>query len=425
MKRFFLAALIALLAGALVFEQMAAGSGYVLIALGNTAYEMSFWTAAIGLIVLITTIHLVLWLVSNIFAITTGTAGKIAKVGQKSQQQRTARGLIEFIEGNWKQARQLLIKSAKHADTPMINYLAAARSTYELGNEKEAIELLHAAEKSNPDNTLAVVLTQARMYLAAQKYERSMANLKRARELAPHHPVVLDLLHQNYRQLRDWSALLELIPDLRRYKILSESSISELEITVHRALLVQSGQSLNVGTIDQQWDKVPKALRKQSPVLLGYVKQLTVAGQLAKAENCLRKHISQHWDDELVDYYGRIIGPDPKRQLLFAKDWLQSRPANPVLLLCLGRLAMASHQWFDARDYFYASIQLSKNAQSCGEMARLLVALGETTEAAQYFQQALTVGELALPDLPLPDLPPSKPEDINPPPSLRVVKEQS
>lgn len=418
MKRFFLATLIALFVGGLVFEKIAAGSGYVLIALGNTAYEMSFWTAALIIIGTVVLFHLVLWLIGSLFRFLFGATQKIATVGQKGQRKRAARGLIDFIEGNWKQARHHLLKSAKYAEMPMINYLAAARSTYELGNDSEAIELLHLAEQSNPDSALAVALTQARMYLSDNKFEQSMANLKRAREIAPQHPVVLELLQQNYLQLNDWSALVDMIPDLRRNKILPEETVNELEVKAYSQLIIQAGRSNSVEELDKQWDKTPKALRKNSAVFLHYVKQLIVVNDVARAENLLRKQINHNWDEQLVDFYGRILGNDPKRQMLFAKDWLKNRPGNAMLLLTLGRLALASEQWQEARDYFYASSQQNKNAQNCGELARLLYALGETEEAAQYFQYALADSEHALPDLPLPLA-----VDENATPNLRIVQE--
>jgi len=416
-KRWFFASLLALLLGAWLFEKIASGSGYVLIALNDTAYEMSFWTALGLLIGLLVILAATVWLISTIFRFLSGSARRLVNVGQKKNQQRIARGLIDFIEGNWKQARQQLLKSAKNSDMPMINYLAAARSTYELGNHKEAVELLHLAQTSSPDSALAVALTQARMYLVDKKYEQAMANLKRANEIAPNHPVVLELLQQMYMQLRDWSALQELVPDLRRYKILPESDIEALEQQMYTHLIVKAGGKGDSSLVHKQWEQVPKQLRKQTPVFLAYLKQLIVANDLSYAENLLRKQINQQWDDELVNFYGRIISKDPQRQFLFAKDWLQDRPGNATLLLTLGRLALACEQWQDARDYFMGSLQFKKTAETCGELARLLNALGDTEKAAQYYQQALAESENALPELPLPK--PDTPSS----PALRIVKE--
>jgi HemY protein len=416
-KRWFFASLIALLGGAWLFEKIASGSGYILIAFGNTAYEMSFWTGVGLLVGSLLVLLLTVWLVNSLIRVFGGSARRLMNVGRRNNQQRTARGLIDFIEGNWKQARHHLLKSVNQSETPMINYLAAARSTYELGNHKEATELLHLAQKSSPDSVLAVALTQARMLLVDKKYEQAMANLKRARDIAPHHPVVLELLYQIYFHLREWPALKELIVDLRRYKILEESEVQALEVNIYTELLIKAGGKGDSTLVDQQWENVPKALRRETPVFLAYVKQLIIVNDQSRAENLLRKQINQQWDDELINFYGRIVGKDPKRQLLFAKDWLQGRPGNANLLLAMGRLALANHQWQEARDYFYASHQLKKQSETSGELARLLHALGQTEEAAKYYQQALAQSAHALPNLPLPEPEPTQS------PNLRVVKD--
>ena len=112
MKRWFFASLLALLGGAWLFQKIASGSGYILIALGDTAFEMSFWTG-LGLFLLLLGLALLtVWIVKSLVGFITGGAKRALNLGRKSNQRRLARGLIDFIEGNWKQARQLLLKSA-------------------------------------------------------------------------------------------------------------------------------------------------------------------------------------------------------------------------------------------------------------------------------------------------------------------------
>ena len=53
MRTYLLALVLALLLGALLMWLMQAGSGYVLVSLGQTAVEMSFWSAGILLLLLV------------------------------------------------------------------------------------------------------------------------------------------------------------------------------------------------------------------------------------------------------------------------------------------------------------------------------------------------------------------------------------
>ena len=125
---------------------------------------------------------------------------------------------------------------------PLINYLAAARSAYELGDQDEAFKLLHRAEQSAPNSELAVSLTQARMQLLDKKYEQCLATLERAKRVSPKHPVVLELLRRVYLEVQDWQGLRELLPELRRIKIGKPEELELLEEKLSLALLVETGE---------------------------------------------------------------------------------------------------------------------------------------------------------------------------------------
>lgn len=409
MKRLFFLICLSLIAGAFIFQRTSDGSGYVLISLGNTSVEMSFWTALLVLLASLLAIALLVRLVTGLFHAITGSAHRVMSVSGKAAQRRTSRGLMEFIEGNWKQARKHLLKSVSRSEDPLINYLAAARSSYELGDEKEAFELLHKAEQSSPNSGLAIALTQARMLLSAKKYEQCMANLERARKIAPTHPVVLDLLQQTYVQLHDWRSLQKLLPDLRRNNILREDHLRRLELQLYEALLVKAGdkaksQSLEEGsaTIDKEWQSLPSALRKQEPMKAVYVKQLLKIPAEAQVETYIRRELKRNWNESLVSIYGRVAGPDPQKQLLVAEHWQQERPGNAVLLLTLGRLCLRNQEWKRAREYFESSARLRKDPETYAELARLLAHLGEHQKSTEYYQHGLLMTTAGLPDLPMP-----------------------
>ena len=73
------------------------------------------------------------------------------------------------------------------------------------------------------------------------------------------------------------------------------------------------------------------------------------------------------------------------------------------LLLCLGRLAAREKLWGKARDYFESSYRLERSAETCAELGRLLVALGEPKVAAAYYREGLQLKETGLPELPMPE----------------------
>lgn len=410
MKRLFFLILISLLAGALVYQETASNSGYVLIALGGTRIEMTFWMALLILLGSLLLIYLVLRLIAGFVRVLRGSVGPFAMRGRRGQR-HTNRGLVNFIEGNWKQARKYLLKSAAGTDDPLIHYLAAARSTYELGNEEEAFQLLHKAEQLAPPGSLAVPLSQARMLLAAKKYEQCLANLERARKTAPSHPVVLELLYSTYLQLGDWRALRKLLPDLRRHNIVGEDELQTLSLKIYQSLLAKAGNKAKqqpsiddgVSILEAEWQAVPTKMQSHPSLLGAHAENLIELGAEEQAETFLRRELRRHWDDHLVALYGRVAGADVQKQLLVAEQWQQERPGSAALLLTLGRLCMRNHQWERARGFFESSLALRKEPETYAELARLLARLGEYEASTEYYQRGLLMSTAALPDLPLPE----------------------
>jgi len=398
MKRLLFLILIALVAGSFLFQKVTQGNGYVLISLGDTSIEMSFWAAVAAFLLCVGAFYFSIWIVRTLIGSVVGGANKVLISNSRSVQRRTAAGLVNFMEGNWAQARKDLLKSVKKTEYPIINYLAASRASYEMGNQKEALELLHQAEKTSPDSGLAVALTQARMQLIDKKYEQCLATLGRAKKIAPNHPVVLDLLQQTYVFLEDWKSLKALLPDLKKSEILTPSEFETLQLTLYKESL-----KLSSANIASEWDAIPSNIKKNIDVIMIYVEALEAEGNHKGAVAVIKKGLKRNWDDRLVNFYGRIAGDDSKKQLLIAESWLRERPSNSTILLTLGRLSLQNESWDKARQYFEDSIKLEKSAEAYAELARLLSHLGEYEKSNEYYQASIAYTGASLPDLPLPE----------------------
>ena len=229
MIRVLLILLLALLVGTGLSLGLTYDLGYIRISLGNYLIETNFWVG-LGLILVI--ILLTVTLINTVRRFRQGTgvmAGWIARGNERRARRRTTRGLLALAEGNWPRARKLLSSSASHADTPLINYLAAAQAAFESGDHEAVDELLRKAFESTPGSSMAVGLTQAQLQLAGNRPEQALATLLRLRKESPHHPFVLKLLKNAYLRLEDWRELSRLIPELRKRSVVPESELNELE----------------------------------------------------------------------------------------------------------------------------------------------------------------------------------------------------
>lgn len=411
MRRLFLLLVLALLVGAAGYQLLEQHSGYVLIVLDTVSVTLNFWLAVTILLGSISLVWFSLWMLRRGFSSSSALFSRVLFGHERRAQRRTNRGLIDFMEGNWKTARRLLLKSAPKAEMPLINYLAAARCAYELGDEQQASKLLHKAESIAPESGLAIALTQARMQLLDKKYEQCAATLQRAQQLAAKHPVVFDLLYQVYIALQDWHALEAMLPDLKRFNIVTGAELEQLTDSLYINLLQVEGdkgvlqsQDTAVKRLQKVWQRLPKVQKKSMPLLEAYVTQLQRVGADGLAESVLRKNLQNNWSSGAILAYGQVQGDDPQKQLLTAESWLKERPANAALLLTLGRLCLRNQLWGKARDYFESSLRLEKQGQTFAELARLLANLGEHELSTEYYQQGLLLLTESLPELPQPTM---------------------
>jgi HemY protein len=406
MRKIFVLVLIALLAGVAVVALIETDPGYVLIAYGNYTLESSVW---VGLLLLLLFTGLVYLLLRLIRKLMSGQNSLVSWLGGRRSRQaarQTTQGLISFIEGNWVKSRRQLLKGVKGSDAPLLNYLTAARASYRLNEVDKMREYLGAAEDSEAQAGIAVELTQAELKLHAGQYEQALATLVRARRNAGRHPYVLDLMRKAYLGLNDWSNLAELLPEMKKHKILSNEEILGLERTVYFQLLEGSASGSGekaVANLHAQWQKMPANLRKDKEMGHSYVTLLIKHEAFDAAEKVILRFVKKEWDSKFVRLYGLLDSGNPARQLARAESWLTANDRDAQLLLCLGRLSARDSLWGKARDYFEASYRLEHSAETCAELGRLLYGMGEEKVAAAYFREGLLLRESALPDLPVPD----------------------
>jgi len=411
MRRLFFLMLIALLAGVGVVAIIETDPGYVLVSYGNYTMETSLWVGLLLLTVFTLLVYSFVRLVRRLLA---GQSSLVNWFGGRQAQRAsrlTTRGLINYIEGNWSKSRQQLLKGVKGSETPLLNYLAAARASGSLSEPDKVREYLGAAESVDSRAVVAVEITEAQILLAGHDYEKAAAILARARRNAGKHPQVLKLLHDAYTGKRDWVNLLELLPELRRHKILPQDVLDKLERDCQIRLL--SEPHTGDGGLDylhKHWQALPANSRKDLELLQPYVQRLIEVEAFEEAEKLTSKALKHEWSDELALQFGLIRSANPTRQLAHAEAWLTQHDSSASLKLTLGRLSARNKLWGKARDYFESAYKQQRSSEVCAELGRLLTALGEPSVAAAYYREGLLLREANLPSLPMPEalVPPSR-----------------
>lgn len=383
------AALVVLLAAVSVGLVAREDPGYVVIGYGPWTVET---TLALVVVALLTGFLILYYLIR----ITANTWLVPRRVRQWSQHRRLSRsrkllthGLIELAEGHWPEAERSLLKYAAHSETPLLNYLAAARAAQEQGAHDRRDNYLLMAHQSMPAADVAVGLTQAELQLSHSQMEQALATLMHLRSIAPKHAYVLKMLMDLYIKLQDWEHLIEILPELRKRKVLAQSESDTMEVKAYAELLGSAARSADAEAVHDVWNRVPSRLRFDKGVLYTYLQILVRRADGERAEPLLREAIKHNWDEYLVYLYGVVEGADAVRQLEQAERWLKLHGKSPMLFMSLGGLSMRNQLWGKARGYLEASIEIAPRAEAYRLLGKLLEQTEEKGAALECYRKAL------------------------------------
>ena len=382
-------------------------SGYVMLAYGQWSIEMS----AVLLIVLIAAAFVALYYTIRFLVglkdIPARARGWRATRKCAKANDGLSRGLLALAEGKWKEAERTLIKFVDDSQTPILNYLAAARAAHNSAEYKKRDAYLRQAQKitgtqkKSGSASVAVTVMQAELQFLQGQFDQSMTLLEELREVVPKNNSVMLLLVRLYKKQGDWEKLRDLLPDLRKKRVMADDEMYPLTIECHYELLIKAGHADDVGVVLKAWEGVPKEHRTHKKLIMAYCQQLVDKNSSEPAESLLNNAINKSWDTELVYLFGQINGADAALQLKHAEAWLASHDKDPDLMLALGRICLRNQLWGKAKEYLDVSIHHDGRPEAYYILARLLERLGEKEKALGLYQQGLGKS-VELADLTLP-----------------------
>ncbi|MES9943954.1 MAG: heme biosynthesis HemY N-terminal domain-containing protein [Candidatus Thiodiazotropha sp.] len=399
--RTLIAAFIALLTAVAITLLVKQDNGYILIGYGNWTLEGSLALFCLAILLLFLLAYVAIRTLSRLWQMPERVAEWRRKRRNLKARQALTRGLVELAEGRWKVAERHLTRNVSQSETPLLNYLAAARAAQLQGEHTRRDDYLHLAHESMPSADVAVGLTQAELQLAHQQYEQALATLMHVRSLSPKHTYVLTLLKKLYENLGEWKKLEEMLPELKRRKVINDDDYQTLESRVYHERLKQESKTLD--DLVRYWQEIPRGIRQQQEMLIDYCKYMMALDAGSRVEPLITTSLQREWNPELASLYGYIELANPSHQLEVAEAWLQKRQEDPGLLLTLARLSLQNKLWGKARSYLEASIGISPSAESYQQLGLLLERLGDDDAALRCFRAGLAL-EHAEPQRALPPI---------------------
>jgi len=360
--------------------------GYVLIAVGSWSVETTLALLVFVLLAVFAVLYFVIRFIARLWSMPRSVVNWRKHRKEEKAQRALTYGLIELAEGQWRQAERQVLKYAKQSEAPILNYLVAARAAQEQGAEDRRDHYLQLAHQNPVQADIAVGLTQVDLLLSQNQKEQALASLRRLYQLEPNNPQVLKPLGKLYRELGEWSNLIELLPKLSKRKVFDKQTLDAMALEAYTALLRDSPDA---DTLILNWSRVPKVLRDNETLLLTYLQKLRDFGRDGEGEPLLRSVLKRHRSDALLRMYGLIKGPDLTRQLIQAESFLAGHQSDSTALLTAGRLCLRNGLWGKARSYLEASINAQPNSEAFMELGTLLDKMGDRDTALACYREAL------------------------------------
>lgn len=386
-----------------VANVMTHDQGYVLVSFDQYTFEGSLWGVLLFLIIVGIGLWLVTLLVHALFSLLGYFVPLTPAARRRAARKNFVKGLLELTNGHWKKSEKLLGQSARYKEFALVSRLGAALSASRYGNTESSANWIRQADSKAPEAQLAIGITQAQVQISSQQWEQALATLTQLHLKYPKHVFILRLLKKVYERLSDWHALVELLPALRKQKVILDDEAKQLEESAYAALYEQAYQqgkhkhelAEKIRAAEIIWLKQSARARKYPDILFLYANCLYRLGAHEQAEVLLRDSLGYCYSSKLILLYGLLSGQDAQKQMLYAETLLKERPGDAQLLLTLGRLALRNELWGKAREYLETSLQIHPCVDVYNELGHLLAYLDDFEASTRYFQEGLRLASAA------------------------------
>jgi len=364
--------------------------GYLLVSFdSHTTYETTLLNAVVIVILFYFLLLLVEWVLRRLFAMSSFTRNWFGRRKTRAARKNSLLGMLALFEGNAKQAHKLLLKSAERSESPVLNYIAAAKAAHLEGKYDLRDEHLFKATKCGEDSSLAVGLIWAELQLDAKQYKEALPILKDLNQQHPNNKQVRVLLLDIYQELKEWKKYLDLLSLQGTHSGLKEIQFKKLQLEGYgqffQQLSNESGEKLK-----SWWDNMaPRWMRKE----LKYQKALLDAylnnNRGRQAEQFLIKQLNKQFSLPLLAYIKKVTLIDYYPLIGLLENKLKNDPKEGLIHQVLAQLMLKENNKESAINHLQISLKTVASIDDYALLATLLEETGNFKEAQSTFREGL------------------------------------
>lgn len=377
-------------AGLFVGTQFSGQQGYVLISIADKTLEMSVTTLVIFVAIFFAAFFIVEIILKKIFRMGSDTWNWFSVRKLKRSRRFTNEGIIKLVEGDWKLAEKKVTRWANHHDMPLLCYLVASEAAQEQGDYQKRDYYLELASKQE-HSQLAVELTKARLSLHEGEYEKAVTALNTLAEAYPNNPRLLTMLKTAYLHLEEWPKLLELLPRLKRNKLLTLSQFEKLMEQAQVGFIQQAGDTKERDVVLDRWSQLPKIARNNSKLFTTFIHALIGAKADDDAFTFIKERIKKSPSTEIYALLSELNMLDMHPAMVLLEQAISKDGNNAEAHSALARLYMQQEKLAEAQKHFEAALALRSSIADYTYLAEVLEKQDMDSAANDVSRKALAL----------------------------------
>lgn len=294
--------------------------------------------------------------------------------------------MLEFSQFNWSNALKTATKHVKRSPMKKAQHLFAAHCAHNSGQIDTRNAHVASLRAADEDKSLANTI-EAEFELEDGHAEKALVILH---DESKDNICNVNTLSHAYIQTNNVAGLESTLAQLLPHS----DKAARINYTVNRGLKWMINQ-YDINSSDDKlaglWKIYHKQLKANPELLHSYVHTLIHHGRDTIAEQIIKTHLDETWDEILIQEYGLLKIDNIEQRTKQCEEWIKHHKESAGLLLTLGRLFKSQKLWGKAKSYLESSLSRRPLAATYSELADLHELLDEPIDAQRCAKKGLHI----------------------------------
>lgn len=366
--------------------------GYIIISMGDVAYELTVVTALVFLTIASFIFVFLYWGIRLGFKFSSKTWRKMAFTSKAKAKQQFQKGLGAYLLEDYKQAEQLMAKCAQTSDLANSAWLVAASASHKQGlsaNTENYLKFLSEHPKAQENFSFETLLVAARLNLDDKQFIKAREILDKNHTLIGHDGRLLGLDIEVCLHEKRFEKAIELIKQVKKDKNVNSDDITNWEVKASVGHFTQLSKKESIEAVAAYYKGLNRKEKQSEGIVLAYAECLSANGLSDRLDDLVLPLIKKDASPTFIRALSKLNIAQPSHMVAKIQKILLKQPDNTLWLSALANLSVSAKDFDKAQKAFISLLKIQQNADDMQSYAQLLELRGEHQQANRVYQEIL------------------------------------